>query len=183
MEIKKKTIDSQMESLKPASAARMNRRAIKKRNILNSMPKNLYRVVLSGSAIFPLADITPVLRLTFDYYKSFPPKIKAFLAFQGASQKAARKSAGHIRSVREASWLGWPVGGDLTAPGFNPSASVRDAIANASMRLCGAGACPEPYGSRLVFGHGDIPSQKGDGGVILWRKAAESINAEAGGLV
>jgi hypothetical protein len=74
-----------MESLKPASAARMNRRAVRKKNILNSMPKNLYRVVLSGNAIFPLADITPVLRLTFGYYKSFTPKIKGLLAVQRES--------------------------------------------------------------------------------------------------
>ena len=79
MKISKKSMESQMEFLKPVTAARMNSRATSEKNILNSTPKNLYRFAFSGKFTFlSQAQITFILRSNSNHYISFLPKIKAF---------------------------------------------------------------------------------------------------------
>ncbi len=58
MKIRKKSTDSQMEFLKPATATRMKSRAINQKNILSSIPKNLYLFVFSGKLILSPDQIT-----------------------------------------------------------------------------------------------------------------------------
>jgi len=79
MKIRKNSMDHQMEFLKPATAARMNSRATSEKNILNSIPKNLYRFAFSGKFTFlSQAQITFILRSNSNHYISFLPKIKFF---------------------------------------------------------------------------------------------------------
>jgi len=70
-------MDSQMEFLKPATAARMNIRATNERKIRNSIPKNLYRFTFSCKLIFR-PQFTFILRANLNHYTSFLGKIKAF---------------------------------------------------------------------------------------------------------
>jgi len=70
-------MDNQMEFLKPATAARINSKATKEKNILSSIPKNLYRFVFSGEFTFLFqAQIMSILRANTSHYISFLPKIK-----------------------------------------------------------------------------------------------------------
>ena len=79
MNISKKSMANQMEFLKPVTAARMNSRATKEKNILSSIPKNLYRFAFSGKFTFlSQAEITSILRANSNHYISFLPKIKLF---------------------------------------------------------------------------------------------------------
>lgn len=60
IKISRKSMDNQMEFLKPATAAKMKSRATKEKNILSSIPKNLYRFVLSGKFTFFLKQKLPL---------------------------------------------------------------------------------------------------------------------------
>jgi len=72
MKNRKKSMDNQMEFLKPANATRMNNRATKEKNILSSIPKNLYRFAFSDKFAFLFrAQITFVLRANSNHYISF----------------------------------------------------------------------------------------------------------------
>jgi len=80
MNISKKSMANQMEFLKPVTAARMNSRATKEKNILNSTPKNLYRFAFSGKFIFLSQAKLPLFTCKLKLLYKLSSKNQAFNA-------------------------------------------------------------------------------------------------------